>query len=76
MKMKVAFEFDSIEELIAFNRDIYIKEGYHKRQWDIPTQVKINGRYAIKYCVGYVDKMKLIKAREYFRVYDKIESLV
>lgn len=84
MKTKVVFEFDNIDALHAFDREVYINGKYHKRQWGVPTIMKIkNDRYAIEYCVGRVAAVRLTKEREHFRIDKelmyksiKIESLV
>jgi len=84
MKTKVVFEFNTVDALHAFDREVYIKGKFHKKQWSVPTIMKMpNGRYAIEYCVGRITAMKLTKEREHFGTVKelmykniKVESLV
>ena len=84
MKTKVVFEFDNIDALRAFDRDIYVEKKFHKKQWNVPTIMKLeNGRYAIEYCVSINSALKLTKKRKAYKnskelLYKsiKIESLV
>ena len=53
MKTKVTFAFNSIDSLNEFDREIYVRENYYKKQWAIPTIEKISDdRYEIEYCIG------------------------
>jgi len=84
MKTKVTFGFTSIDAMNAFDRDVYIKGKFHKKQWAIPTIRKMgNGLYEIEYCVSRKAATKLAKEREKFGgvkelMYKniKIESLI
>lgn len=84
MKTTHIFQFHSISELVGFDREIYIKKGYHKKQWAIPTIMKeANDRYLIEYYVDGKTRRRLIKEfKEFWKsramLYKKytVESLV